>query len=94
MLASVYSYRVKVKSVSSGCVCVRRVLSNPVTYLLYIFNWEANKMFLLIINGRPTSNPYFKLCNNRNIHNVASSLHSYIAICTVNKITKYFVIVL
>ena len=32
MLASVYSYRVMVKSVSSCCVRGRRVLSNPVTY--------------------------------------------------------------
>ena len=32
MLASVYSYRVMVKSVSSCCVHGRRVLSNPVTY--------------------------------------------------------------
>ena len=33
MLASVYSYRVMVKSVSSCCVRGRRVLSNPVTYI-------------------------------------------------------------
>ena len=32
MLASVYSYRVMVKSVSSCCVRGSRVLSNPVTY--------------------------------------------------------------
>ena len=32
MLASVYSYRVMVKGVSSCCVRGRRVLSNPVTY--------------------------------------------------------------
>ena len=32
MLASVYSYRVMVKSVSSCCVRGRWVLSNPVTY--------------------------------------------------------------
>ena len=32
MSASVYSYRVMVKSVSSCCVHGRRVLSNPVTY--------------------------------------------------------------
>ena len=32
MLASVYSYRVMVKSVSSCCVRGRRVLSYPVTY--------------------------------------------------------------
>ena len=31
MLASVYSYRVMVKSVSSCCVRGRRVLSDPVT---------------------------------------------------------------
>ena len=33
MLASVYSYCVMVKSVSSCCVHGRRVLSNPVTYV-------------------------------------------------------------
>ena len=33
MLASVYSYHVMVKSVSSCCVRGRRVLSNPVTYV-------------------------------------------------------------
>ena len=33
MLASVYSYRVMVKSISSCCVCGRWVLSNPVTYV-------------------------------------------------------------
>ena len=32
MLASVYSYRVMVKSVSSCCVRGRRFLSNPVKY--------------------------------------------------------------
>ena len=32
MLASVYSYRVMVKSVSSCCVRGRWVLSNPVTF--------------------------------------------------------------
>ena len=32
MLASVYSYRVMVKSVSSCCVRGSRVLSDPVTY--------------------------------------------------------------
>ena len=38
MLASVYSYRVMVKSESSCCVRGRRVLSNPVTiYLLHRF---------------------------------------------------------
>ena len=34
MLASVYSYRVMVKSASFCCVRGRRVLSNPVTYFL------------------------------------------------------------
>ena len=33
MLASVYSYHVMVKSVSSCCVRGSRVLSNPVTYI-------------------------------------------------------------
>ena len=33
MLASVYSYRVIVKSVSSCCVRGRRVLSDPVTFI-------------------------------------------------------------
>ena len=32
MLASVYSYRVMAKSVSSCCVRGRQVVSNPVTY--------------------------------------------------------------
>ena len=35
MLASVYSYRVMVKSVSCCCVRGRWVLSNPVTYMLF-----------------------------------------------------------
>ena len=35
MLASVYSYHVMVKSVSSCCVRGRRVLSNPVTNYVY-----------------------------------------------------------
>ena len=34
-LASVYSYRVMVKSVSSCCVRGSRVLSNPVTYEVF-----------------------------------------------------------
>ena len=49
MLASVYSYRVMVKSVSSCCVRGRRVLSNPVTYLdawhllnNRLYSWLAN----------------------------------------------------
>ena len=37
MLASVYSYRVMVKSVSSCCVRGSRVLSNPVTYCVSDF---------------------------------------------------------
>ena len=36
MLASVYSYRVMVKSVSSCCVRGRWVLSNPVKYTVAI----------------------------------------------------------
>ena len=32
------------------------------TNLLYISYGEAIIMFLLLINGRPISNPYFKLC--------------------------------
>ena len=38
MLASVYSYRVMVKSISSCCVRGRRVLLNPVTY------WQGVKL--------------------------------------------------
>ena len=36
MLASVYSYRVMVKSVSSCCVRGRWVLSNPVTFIDFL----------------------------------------------------------
>ena len=36
MLASVYSYRVMVKIISSCCVRERQVLSNPVTYIAYV----------------------------------------------------------
>ena len=32
------------------------------TNLLYISYGEAIIMFLLLINGQPISNPYFKLC--------------------------------
>ena len=42
MLASVYSYRVIVKSVSSCCVRGRRVLSNPVTYYDY---WHSRVVY-------------------------------------------------
>ena len=45
MLASVYSYRVIVKSVSSCCVCGRQVLSNPVTYIFYVY-------YLLLLSAR------------------------------------------
>ena len=38
MLASVYSYRVMVKSVSSCYVRGRRVLSDPVTYIIDMYN--------------------------------------------------------
>ena len=38
MLASVYSYRVMVKSISSCCVRGRRILSNPFTY------WQGVKL--------------------------------------------------
>ena len=41
MLASVYSYRVMVKSVSSCCVRGRRVLSNPVTYLFDVYGQDG-----------------------------------------------------
>ena len=44
MLASVYSYRVMVKSVSSCCVRGRRVLSNPVTYIIHL-----NEFIIIII---------------------------------------------
>ena len=43
MLASVYSYRVMVKSISSCCVHGRRVLSNPVTYI-YIYIYMCLKL--------------------------------------------------
>ena len=52
MLASVYSYRVTVKSVSSCCVRGRRVLSNPVTYYdvaIYIVLDIYNEIFMLFI---------------------------------------------
>ena len=38
MLASVYIYRVMVKSVSSCCVCGKRILSNTVTNGLFILS--------------------------------------------------------
>ena len=41
MLASVYSYRVMVKSVSSCCVRGSRVLSNPVTYYYINCVWYS-----------------------------------------------------
>ena len=46
MLASVYSYRVMAKSVSSFCVRGRRVLSNPVTIMqnLYVAMSVVNKV--------------------------------------------------
>ena len=34
------------------------------TNLMYISYGEAIIMFLLLINGRPISNPYFKLCTH------------------------------
>ena len=37
---------------------------NVWTNLLYISYEEATIMFLLLINCRPISNPYFKLCIN------------------------------
>ena len=48
MLASVYSYRVMVKSVSSCCVRGSRVLSNPVTYM-YVRIIISNYMVYLHI---------------------------------------------
>ena len=42
MLASVYSYRVMVKSVSSCCVHGRQVLSNPVTSIIHILDEFKN----------------------------------------------------
>ena len=47
MLASVYSYRVMVKSlsVSSCCVRGRRVLSNPVTYVMFWFSQIQSSIF-------------------------------------------------
>ena len=42
MLASVYSYPVMVKSVSSCCVRGRRVLSNPVTYMHMPYSYAYN----------------------------------------------------
>ena len=33
------------------------------TNLLYISSGEVINIFLLLVNGRPISNPYFKLCH-------------------------------
>ena len=43
MLASVYSYRVMVKSISSCCVHGRRVISNPVTYVTGFMKTGPNR---------------------------------------------------
>ena len=48
MLASVYSYRVMVKSVSSCCVRGSRVLSNPVTYVHAYNHCNAQHMYTYI----------------------------------------------
>ena len=47
MLASVYSQRVMVKSVSSCCVRGRRVLSNPVTYV------TCHKLLYILLKALP-----------------------------------------
>ena len=52
MLASVYSYRVTVKSVSSCCVRVSRVLSNPVTYEI---TSDIERFIQSIISALPTA---------------------------------------
>ena len=44
MLASVYSYRVMVKSVSSCCVRGRWVLSNPVTNMVMTTPQNVHKL--------------------------------------------------
>ena len=56
MLASVYSYRVMVKSVSSCCVRGRWVLSDPVTnYLTYSISYLlGNKLSLLFAYTDPS----------------------------------------
>ena len=48
MLASVYSYHVMVKSVSSCCVRGRRVLSNPVTYAVKIVQKSAGMRIIMV----------------------------------------------
>ena len=50
MLASVYSYRVMVKSVSSCCVRGRWVLSNPVTYM---YLWHCYLIYVLPVAITP-----------------------------------------
>ena len=47
MLASVYSYRVMVKSISSCCVRARQVLSNPVTFIQPLSTNPAHNLFII-----------------------------------------------
>ena len=58
MLASVYSYLAMVKSVSSCCVRVSRVLSNPVTFMQVA---AANDQYTLTeqsVNNRANLIPF------------------------------------
>ena len=64
MLASVYSYRVMVKSVSSCCVRGRWVLSDPVTYkrkllilLFRVFNVSRQIIAIVYALERATAMP-------------------------------------
>ena len=67
MLASVYSYRVMVKSVSSCCVRGRWFLSNPVT---------INDMISSVDDNGNSKQIYIGMC----ICYVC--MHTYIAMCT------------
>ena len=70
MLASVYSYRVMVKSVSTCCVRGRRVLSNPVTYIP-IWNFDMVSFWLKLFKPPATlkvfPSIYFCLATNRRL---------------------------
>ena len=97
MLASVYSYRVMVKSVSSCCVRGRRVLSNPVTYTyLTLMQLPSFHMCIVIVQIALKSTKFEKsevsqiqydtLISSKLMVNICNYVVSYIAIIVIKKV--------
>ena len=78
MLASVYSYRVMVKSISSSCLHGRWVPSNPVTYLNKNFELKGEWGLISMIKSKETrSMQYYERTKLPNLESLIPTFGKY-----------------